>query len=203
MGRVKNSIALILVLLIAATLSALRKPDLVMLYPKNLLQSDLSLIMRALENADFSYSLDSKMRFLLVESHAQSEIRSYLIERGLPTGVDTRSASVILSPEMTSDQKLSEQRRLESELALNFRELTVMKDARVSLAIPDHYHDDSERKASARILVQLEKDASLSSPQIQSIAATTALTVPMLEMGNVKIVDSSGRSLYDRTTPQD
>jgi len=88
--------------------------------------------------------------------------------------------------------KHSRERQLSSAIA----ELKNVSRARVLLAIPkENVFSRRNKKASATVVVTLNRGRALTQEEIDSIVDIVASAVPMLEPGRVSIADQNGRSL--------
>lgn len=88
--------------------------------------------------------------------------------------------------------KHSRERQLSSAIA----ELKHVSRARVLLAVPkDNVFSRRDKKASATVVVTLNRGRALSQEEIDSIVDIVSSAVPSLEPGRVSIADQNGRSL--------
>ncbi|NRA54677.1 MAG: flagellar M-ring protein FliF [Gammaproteobacteria bacterium] len=88
--------------------------------------------------------------------------------------------------------KHSRERQLSSAIA----ELKNVARARVLLAIPkENVFSRRNKKASATVVITLNRGRALTQEEIDSIVDIVASAVPMLEPGRVSIADQNGRSL--------
>jgi len=84
----------------------------------------------------------------------------------------------------------------ERQLASAIAELKNVSRARVLLAIPkENVFSRRNKKASATVVVTLNRGRALTREEIDSIVDIVASAVPMLEPGRVSIADQNGRSL--------
>lgn len=84
----------------------------------------------------------------------------------------------------------------ERQLASAIAELKNVARARVLLAIPkENVFSRRNKKASATVVITLNRGRALSQEEIDAIVDIVASAVPMLEPGRVSIADQNGRSL--------
>ncbi|CAN7166044.1 flagellar basal-body MS-ring/collar protein FliF [Trinickia sp. LjRoot230] len=187
----------VLIAVVAALILWTRSPDYRVLY-SNLSDQDGGSIVAALQQANVPYKLSDSGSAILVPSEQVAEVRLRLASQGLP-----KSGSVgmeLMDHEKFGISQFAEQinyqRALEGELERTIQSISVVRQARVHLAIPKPTVFVREREApSASVLVNLYPGRTLDEGQVAAITRMVASSVPQLPFKNVTVVDQDGNLL--------
>ncbi|MGN6804777.1 MAG: flagellar basal-body MS-ring/collar protein FliF [Trinickia sp.] len=187
----------VLIAAISALILWTRSPDYRILY-SNLSDQDGGAIVAALQQANVPYKLSESGGAILVPSDQVAEMRLRLASQGLP-----KSGSVgmeLMDREKFGISQFAEQvnyqRALEGELERTIQSISVVRAARVHLAIPKPTVFVREREApSASVLVNLYPGRTLDEGQVSAIQHMVASSVPQLPFKNVTVVDQDGNLL--------
>ena len=192
---------IIAVAVLVAVVTALvlwgRTPDYRVLY-SNLSDQDGGAIIAALQQANLPYKFSEGGSAILVPSDQVNETRLRLASQGLP-----KSGSVgmeLMDNEKFGISQFAEQvnyqRALEGELERTIQSISVVRQARVHLAIPKPSVFVREREApTASVLVNLYPGRMLDEGQVSAITHMVASSVADLPVKNVTIVDQDGALL--------
>ncbi|MGD0959220.1 MAG: flagellar basal-body MS-ring/collar protein FliF [Methylomonas sp.] len=170
-------------------------------------EKDASEILEALDKLNIKYKIDSATGSIMVPSGSGRELKVKLAAQGLP-----RSASLgyeILDKDngfgaSKSTENIRYQRALEGEIALTIQTIQNVKSAKVLLALPvQSVFVREHKKPSASVVVELYQGRSLEKQQIESIVHLVASSVPMMEAGQVTVVDQKGRLLNSKESSED
>lgn len=172
-----------------------QEPNYSILYG-SLTDKDATEVLAALDNKKIKYKLDKTSGAVLVPTKNLHEIRMNLANEGLPHNSKTGFSMLQQEQPMGTSQfleKLRYQHALETELAMSISSVSVIRSARVHLAIPKESVFVRKRKEpSASVLVELYNGNSLDQEQVTAIARLISSSVPNLKMKNVSIVDQYG-----------
>lgn len=170
-------------------------------------EKDAAEIVEALDKMGVEYKVEPTSGAVMVPAGNARELKLKLAAQGLP-----RSTS--LGYEMLDKdngfgasknvEMMRFQRALEGEIALTIQTLQNVKSAKVLLALPVQSVFVRERKKpSASVVVELYQGRSLEKEQVESIVHLVASSVPLMEAGQVTVVDQKGRLLNSKDTPED
>ena len=170
-------------------------------------EKDSAEIIEALDKMEVEYKVEPSSGAIMVPAGKVRDLKLKLAAQGLP-----RSTS--LGYEMLDKDNgfgasknvelMRFQRALEGEIALTIQTIQNVKSAKVLLALPVQSVFVRERKKpSASVVVELYQGRSLEKEQIESIVHLVASSVPMMEAGQVTVVDQKGRLLSSNDTPED
>ncbi|MBS4052433.1 MAG: flagellar M-ring protein FliF [Methylomonas sp.] len=170
-------------------------------------EKDAAEIVEALDKMEVEYKVEPSTGAVMVPAGNARELKLKLAAQGLP-----RSTS--LGYEMLDKdngfgasknvETMRFQRALEGEIALTIQTLQNVKSAKVLLALPVQSVFVRERKKpSASVVVELYQGRALEKEQIESIVHLVASSVPLMEAGQVTVVDQKGRLLNSKDTPED
>ena len=187
----------VLVAVVTALVLWGRTPDYRLLY-SNLSDQDGGSIIAALQQANVPYKFSEGGSAILVPSDQVNEVRLKLASQGLP-----KSGSVgmeLMDNEKFGISQFAEQvnyqRALEGELERTIQSISVVRQARVHLAIPKPSVFVREREApTASVLVNLYPGRMLDEGQVSAITHMVASSVTDLPVKNVTIVDQDGTLL--------
>ena len=186
------SVALVVVLALWA-----KAPEYKVLY-NSLSDQDGGLIISSLNQMNVPYKLDDKSGALKVPAESVRELRLKLAEQGLPKG--GTSGFELLDNEKFGISQFSEQvnfqRALEGELERTIESLSVIKTARVHLALPKPSVFIREQQLpSASVTLELRPGRALDDGQVNAIVHMVSSSVSRLPTGNVTVIDQNGNLL--------
>lgn len=158
-------------------------------------ESDAGQILEILKKENIKYKVESGA--IMVPMDQVSVVKLKLSAQGLPkksnTGYDLLDKDQGFGTSK-SVETVRFQRALEGEIAQTIMSIQNVKTARVLLAIPVQSVFVRERKKpSASVMVNLGR--SLDKGQVESIIHLVSSSVPMLEAGQVTVVDQKGQLL--------
>lgn len=173
-------------------------PDYAQLYG-NLEGRDAAEVAEALRAADIRYELNTDTGSVSVPAAKLHDARLELASQGLPQGASSGmevmngQSSFGVSQFMESARY---QHALETELARTITHLGGVRDARVHLAVPKQSaFIRDQHKASASVLLQLNRGRELEPEQASAIVHLVASSVQNLSASNVTLIDQNGRLL--------
>jgi flagellar M-ring protein FliF len=173
-------------------------PDYAQLYG-NLEGRDAAEVAEALRAADIPYTLNMDTGSVSVAAAKLHDARLELASQGLPQGASSGmevmngQSSFGVSQFMESARY---QHALETELARTITHLGGVRDARVHLAVPKQSaFIRDQHKASASVLLQLNRGRELEPEQAAAIVHLVASSVQNLSASNVTLIDQNGRLL--------
>lgn len=170
-------------------------------------EKDAAEILEALDKLGVKYQVESGSGAIMVPAGEARELKVKLASQGLP-----RTASrgyELLDKDngfgtSKSVEQMRFQRALEGEIALTIQTIQNVKSAKVLLALPVQSVFVRERKKpSASVVVELYQGRTLEKEQIESIVHLVSSSVPLLEPGQVTVVDQKGRLLNSKETSED
>ncbi|WP_150047878.1 MULTISPECIES: flagellar basal-body MS-ring/collar protein FliF [Methylomonas] len=170
-------------------------------------EKDAAEILEALDKMGVEYKVEPGSGAVMVPTGDVRELKLKLAAQGLP-----RSTSLgyeLLDKDngfgtSKSVEMMRFQRALEGEIALTIQTIQSVKSAKVLLALPVQSVFVRERKKpSASVIVELYQGRSLEKEQVESIVHLVASSVPLMEAGQVTVVDHKGRLLNSKDTPED
>ncbi len=173
----------------------------------NIAEKDASEILEALDKLGAKYKVESGSGAILVPAGNARELKVKLAAQGLP-----RSTSLgyeLLDKDngfgaSKNTEMIRFQRALEGEIALTIQSIQNVKSAKVLLALPvQSVFVREHKKPSASVIVELYQGRSLEKEQIESIVHLVASSVPMMEAGQVTVVDQKGRLLNSKESSED
>lgn len=170
-------------------------------------EKDSAEILQALDKLGAHYHVEPSSGAIMVPAGDVRELKVKLAAQGLP-----RSASLgyeLLDKDngfgtSKNVEMMRFQRALEGEIALTIQAIQNVKSAKVLLALPVQSVFVRERKKpSASVVVELFQGRSLEKEQIESIVHLVASSVPLMEAGQVTVVDQKGRLLNSKEAQED
>lgn len=170
-------------------------------------EKDAGEILEALDKLGVDYKVEPSSGAVMVPSGSTRELKLKLAAQGLPHS--TSLGYELLDKDSgfgtsKSVEKMRFQRALEGEIALTIQTIQNIKSAKVLLALPVQSVFVRERKKpSASVVVELYQGRSLEKEQIEAIVHLVASSVPLMEAGQVTVVDYKGRLLNSKDTPED
>lgn len=195
------SVALGLVVMLWA-----QSPSYDVLFP-GVAEKDATEIIEALDKLGVEYKVDPGTGSVMVPSENTRELKLKLASQGLPR--TTSLGYELLDKDngfgaSKNVELMRFQRALEGEIALTIQTIQNVKSAKVLLALPVQSVFVRERKKpSASVVVELYQGRTLDKEQIESIVHLVASSVPLMEAGQVTVVDHKGRLLNSKDTGED
>ena len=170
-------------------------------------EKDAAEIIELLDKQDVQYKVETGSGAIMVPSADVRELKLKLAAQGLP-----RSNSLgyeLLDQEQgfgtsKSIEQMRFQRALEGEIARTIMTIQNVKSARVILALPKQsVFIRKQKKPSASVMVNLYQGRTLDKGQVESIVHLVASSVPLMEVGQVTVVDQQGRLLNSTSSETD
>ncbi len=168
---------------------------------------DSAEILQILDEQGIDYKVATDSGAIMVPTDKVRQLKLKLAAQGLPR---TQSSGYeLLEKDMgmgTSKQAemIRYQRALEGEIARTITTIQNVKSARVILAIPKQsVFVRQKKKPSASVIVSLYQGRSLEKGQIEAIIHLVSSSVPMMESGQVTVVDQKGRMLSGQGGSED
>lgn len=170
-----------------------------------LLYSDLDLsdsnrIVQELENQRVSYELISGGTGIKVPEDQVLRLRVSMAQEGLPGKGSLVGYEIFDKEESLGStsflQNVKMLRALEGELIRTIESLDAVLKARVHLVIPKKELFSKERQdPRASVVLKMKGNRKLSKQQVDSVSNLVASSVPELELSNITIIDTNGKSL--------
>jgi flagellar M-ring protein FliF len=183
-----------------------QSPSYDVLFP-GVADKDATEIIEALDKLGVEYKVDPGTGSVMVPSENTRELKLKLASQGLPR--TTSLGYELLDKDngfgaSKNVELMRFQRALEGEIALTIQTIQNVKSAKVLLALPVQSVFVRERKKpSASVVVELYQGRTLDKEQIESIVHLVASSVPLMEAGQVTVVDHKGRLLNSKDTGED
>lgn len=170
-------------------------------------EKDSAEIIEALDKLGVKYQVEPSSGAIMVPAGAARELKVKLAAQGLPRS-NSQGYELLDKDNGFGTSKSVEsmrfQRALEGEIALTIQTIQNVKSAKVLLALPVQSVFVRERKKpSASVVVELYQGRSLEKEQVESIVHLVASSVPLMEAGQVTVVDHKGRLLNSKDSPED
>ncbi len=164
----------------------------------NLNPEDAANVIRVLREKKIPFIVDSSGRNVSVPQESLYEFRLELASMGMPqasvVGYEVFDKQTLGTTSFV--QKLNQKRALEGELIRTINTIKGVKRARVHLALPQKSaFVEDQKKPSASVIVDLEPGTVLTEKQVYGVGNLIAKAVEGLELSDVAIVDSSGKTL--------
>lgn len=174
----------------------------------NIAEQDSAEIISALDVMGVEYQLDPASGAIMVPTGNVRELKLKLAAQGLPSGTSGMGYELLDKETNFGTSKSVEQMRfqraLEGEIARTIMTIQGVKAARVLLALPKQsVFVRKQKKPSASVTVNLYQGRSLEKEQVEAIVHLVASSVPMLESGQVTVVDQKGRLLSSKEASAD
>jgi len=193
--------ALSIALLIAGWLWS-QAPDYKVLFT-GIADKDGGAVVAALNQLNVPYRIGEGGGVIMVPSNVVHETRLKLASQGLPKAGNP-GFDLMENPRFGITQfqeQVHYQRAIEGELSRSIQSLSVVRTARVHLALPKQsVFLKEQQKTSASVLLTLYPGKSLDRTQIAGITHLVASSLPDLQTRNVSIIDDAGNLL---STPPD
>ncbi len=155
-------------------------------------------VVTALAQMNVPYKMSENGSSILVPAPLVHEMRLKLASQGLPKG-GTPGFEMMEAPKFGITQfqeQVHYQRAIEGELARSIQSLSVVRGARVHIALPKQsvFLKDGQ-KPTASVLVALYPGKTLERAQINGIMHLVSSSLPDLSPKNVSVVDDQGNLL--------
>lgn len=197
----------ILAILAFAYMSKITEKDMAILYADLDIDSSNKVIAE-LENKKVPYDVVGDGSIIKVPRAQLNQLRIALAQSGLPNNGSIIGYEIFDKEDNISTTNFSQNikmvRALEGEISRTISSFDQIEKARVHLVLPQREifsKDKAEPKAS--VVLKLKRNKKLSKSEIDSISHLVVTSVPSLEMNNVTIVDTQGRSLKLGSTEDD
>jgi flagellar M-ring protein FliF len=155
-------------------------------------------VVAALNQMNVPYRIGEGGGVILVPSNVVHETRLKLASQGLPKAGNP-GFDLMENPRFGITQfqeQVHYQRAIEGELSRSIQSLSVVRSARVHLALPKQsVFMKEQQKTSASVLLTLYPGKSLDRTQIAGITHLVASSLPDLQTRNVSIIDDAGNLL--------
>lgn len=173
------------------------KPDYALLF-SNLTTEDAAKIVDKIQEEKADYKLTSGGTSIWVPREQMYQLRLQLAKEGLPSGGQKGYSIINDAPlgQSPSNQRITQLRAIQEELAMTIQMLEGVALARVHLVKPEQTLFTSRpNEASASVTIKLRPGYKLSSANIAAITHLVAGSVEGMKADNVTIVDSGGKLL--------
>lgn len=169
----------------------------------NLNPEDATNIIRLLREKKIPFKVDPSGRNISVPPEGLYEFRLELASMGLPQSsvvgyelFDKQSLGT-----STFVQKMNQKRALEGELMRTINTIRGVRRSRVHLVTPQKStFVEDQKKATASVVLDLEAGVQLSEKQVYGIGNLVARAVEGMDVADVVIVDSNGKTLSKNTS---
>jgi flagellar M-ring protein FliF len=160
---------------------------------------DTAQIVDLLRSNDIDFKLDASSGSIMVDQAKLPEARLKVSAQGLPSAT-TLGMEMLQGDQGLGTSQFIETARynhaLEAELVRSVESIRSVEKARIHLAIPKQSIFIRNRiKPSASVVIKLYPGRVLSPGQVDAIVQMVAASIPMLEGGEVAVVDQFGRLL--------
>jgi flagellar M-ring protein FliF len=170
-------------------------------------EKDAAEIIAALDKLEAEYKVEPSTGAIMVPAGKVRDLKLKLAAQGLPRSTSLGYELLDKDSGFGTSKNIELmrfQRALEGEIALTIQTIQNIKSAKVLLALPVQSVFVRERKKpSASVVVELYQGRSLEKEQVESIVHLVASSVPLMEAGQVTVVDHKGRLLNSKDTPED
>lgn len=168
----------------------------------NLNAEDSAAIVRVLQEKRIPFKMDPSGRSISVPPESLFQLRLELAMTGLPqssvVGYEVFDKQSIGTTSFV--QKLNEKRAKEGELMRTINSIRGVKRSRVHLAVANKSaFVEDQKKSTASVVVDLEPGVQLSEKQVYGISNLVSRAVEGMEISDVAIMDSNGKTLSKNT----
>lgn len=198
-----SALAVVLVLGVVAAIWFAGDREMATLY-SNLDEKQAGRIAEDLRTRNVNYELAAGGTMIMVPADQVYELRLQMATNGVvgsgSTGYELIEKSEFFG--MPEDViEVTKKRMLEGELARSISSFEEVSAARVHLALPkESLFVEDQRPASASVVIQLERGATLSAFQVKGVVNLVAGAVSGLEVEHVTVVNQRGKVL-NRKSP--
>ncbi|MBS3965212.1 MAG: flagellar M-ring protein FliF [Methylomonas sp.] len=170
-------------------------------------EKDAAEIIAALDKQGVKYQVEPNTGAIMVPAGSARDLKLKLATQGLPRS-NSQGYEMLDKDNGFGTSKSVEsmrfQRALEGEIALTIQSIHNVKSAKVLLALPVQSVFVRERKKpSASVVVELYQGRTLEKEQVEAIVHLVASSVPLMEAGQVTVVDHKGRLLNSKESSED
>ena len=162
-------------------------------------EQEAGLIMDALQQNNITYKIDESSGALMVPSKELHSAKIKLAAQGLPKSTSGSLGGASDKSDFFISDSAEKERikhKMELDIARTISSIDNVKSARVHIALPTRrLFVRDKRKPSAAVVVNLYGGRELSRGQVSAIAHMVSSSVPELALGDVTVVDQSGRLL--------
>lgn len=170
-------------------------------------EKDSAEVLDALTKLGIDYKVESGSGAIMVPAENVRELKLKLAAQGLPRSTSLGYELLDKDNGFGASKNVEQmrfQRALEGEIALTIQTIQNVRSAKVLLAIPVQSVFVRERKKpSASVVVELYQGRTLEKEQIEAIVHLVASSVPLMEPGQVTVVDQKGRLLNSKESSED
>jgi flagellar M-ring protein FliF len=164
----------------------------------NLSAEDSAGIIRILRERQIPFRVDTTGKNISVPPESMDQLRLELATLGLPqnsvVGYEVFDKNSLGTTSFV--QKVNQKRALEGELMRTIGTITGVRRSRVHLAMPSKStFVEDQKKSTASVVLDLEPGTQLNDKQIYGIGNLVARAVEGMEVADVVIVDSNGKTL--------
>jgi flagellar M-ring protein FliF len=175
------------------------EPNYAPLY-SNMSGQDAAQIVDVLTASDIDFKLDASSGSIMVDQAKLPAARLKLAAQGLPGSTAAQGMEMLHADQGLGTSQFIETARynhaLEAELVRSVESMRSVEKARIHLAMPKQSIFIRNRiKPSASVVIKLYPGRVLSPGQVDAIVQMVASSIPMLESGEVAVVDQFGRLL--------
>ena len=169
----------------------------------NLNSEDSANIIRILRDKRIPFKVDQGGRNISIPPESLYELRLELATMGLPQssviGYEVFDKQTLGTTSFI--QKVNQKRALEGELMRTINQIKGVKRSRVHLAIPQKSaFVEDQKKPTASVVLDLNAGTTLSEKQVFGVGNLVARAVEGMEVTDVVIVDSQGKTLSKNTS---
>ena len=192
-------IGLAFLLLTIIYLYKISSPNMYVLY-SDLTTEDSTKIITELDSQHVPYELAGGGAVVKVPEHDVSRMRIAMAQQGLPSHGSMIGYEIFDKDETLGTtnflQNVKMVRALEGELTRTITSFDPISKARIHLVIPQReVFSKDKQEPRASVILKLKNQKSLGKNEINAISHLVATAVPGLDIKNITIVDTTGRSL--------
>ena len=164
----------------------------------NLNPEDATNIIRVLRDKRIPFKVDPTGKNIAIPSERMYDLRLELATMGLPqssvVGYEVFDKQTLGTTSFV--QKVNQKRALEGELMRTINTINGVKRSRVHLAIPQKStFVEDQKKPTASVVLDVDPSTALTEKQVFGIGNLVARAVEGMEVSDVVIVDSNGKTL--------
>ncbi len=160
---------------------------------------DQNAVVRELESAKVSYTVNDASGEIMVSANEVGRVRMLLAEKGLPEGGSVGYEIFDKESGLGTtrfDQDMKQLRALEGELVRTVNTLKPVESSRIHLVLPKReLFSRDTTPATASVFLRLKSAQGLDPEQVMAIQHLVAAAVPELNPKHISIVDQSGNLL--------
>lgn len=189
------------VLLSVAAALLLNRQSYAVLY-SGLDETEAAEVMQLLQEADTAYKYQSG-GVIQVPEEEEAAVRMQLADEGYPKSASNYDFFTENVDVMTTDyeKKLYKLYQLQERLATAIKTISGIKDAIVTIAMPETsgyvWEAENSEEPTASVVVKLADDVTLSESQIKAIKLVVSTSVLGMDMEKVTVVDNNGNELSE------